>query len=127
MFDVWVASARRFASKEEMGKKIVLFPEEELGYEKIVIKLEKVWGGLLRGGDNHCKEGDWIGLLEENKAWESMVCYASSTFRLECSNDVQHLYIPQDIKLYTMGSQSKTLSFINDGMLEGMNNHYWEG
>ncbi len=26
-----------------------------------------------------------------------------------------------------MGSQSRTLSLINDGMFEGMNNHYWEG
>ncbi len=118
-----MASARRFASKEEMGQKIVLSPKEELGYEKIISKLEKVWGGLLRGGDNHCKEGDGIGLLEENKAWESMVCCASSTFRLECSNDVQHLYISQDIKLYIMGSQSKTLSFINE-MSKAVNNHY---
>jgi hypothetical protein len=44
MFDVWVASTGRFASKEEMGEKFVLSLEEELGYEKIVTKLEEVWG-----------------------------------------------------------------------------------
>jgi len=26
-----------------------------------------------------------------------------------------------------VGSQSRTLSFINDGVSEGVNNHYWEG
>jgi len=44
MFSVWVAFARRFASREEMGEKIVLSPKEELEYERIVIKLEEVWG-----------------------------------------------------------------------------------
>ncbi len=103
-----------------MGEKIVLSPKKELGYERIVTKLKKVWGGLLKGWDNRCKEGDWIGLLEENKAFWSMVCCASSTFRPECSNNVQHLYIPQDIKLYLVGSQSRTLSLINDGMSKGV-------
>jgi len=101
-------------------KKIVLSPKKELGYERIVTKLKKVWGGLLKGGDNCCKEGDWIGLLEENKAFSSMVCCASSTFRPECSNNVQHLYIRQDIKLYVVGSQSRTLNLINDGMSKGV-------
>ncbi len=32
-----------------MGEKIVLFPKKELGYERIVTKLKKVWGGLLKG------------------------------------------------------------------------------
>jgi hypothetical protein len=32
MFDVWVLSIGRFASKEEMGEKFVLSPKEELGY-----------------------------------------------------------------------------------------------
>jgi hypothetical protein len=39
-----VAFARRFASREEMCEKIVLSPKEELEYERIVIKLEEVWG-----------------------------------------------------------------------------------
>jgi hypothetical protein len=47
MFDVWVASVGKFASKKEMGEKFVLSVEKELGYEGIVTKLEKVWGGLL--------------------------------------------------------------------------------
>ncbi len=51
MYSVWVASTGKFASKEEMGKKIMLSLEEELGYERIIIKLEKVWGGLLKGGN----------------------------------------------------------------------------
>jgi hypothetical protein len=75
-------------------------------------------GGLLKGGNNHCKIGDWIVLLEDNKVFSSMVCCASSTFKHECNNNVQHLYILQDIKLYIVGSQSRTLSFINDGMME---------
>jgi len=49
MSNVWVASARRFASKEEMGEKFVLTPKEELGYERIITKLEEVWGSLLKG------------------------------------------------------------------------------
>ncbi len=57
-------------------------------------------GALLRRGDNYCKKGDWIGLLEEGEAFSSMVCRASPTFRLVCNNNVQHFYIPQDIKLY---------------------------
>ncbi len=40
MFDVWVVSIRRFASKEEMGEKFVLSPKEELGYEIFITKLE---------------------------------------------------------------------------------------
>jgi hypothetical protein len=39
-FDMWVASTKNFASKEEMGEKFVLSLEEELGYEKIVTNLE---------------------------------------------------------------------------------------
>jgi hypothetical protein len=50
-------------------------------------------GALLRGGDNCCKEVDWISLLKENKAFMSMVCRASSTFRPKCNNNVLHLYI----------------------------------
>jgi hypothetical protein len=34
-----LAFARRFASKEEMGEKIVLSLKKELGYERIVTKL----------------------------------------------------------------------------------------
>jgi len=56
-----------------------------------------------------------------------MVCHASSTFKPECNNDVQHLYILQDIKLYIVGSQSRTLNLINVEVSKGMNNHYWEG
>ncbi len=41
MSNVWVASAGRFASKEEMGKKNLLSPKKELGYERIITKLEK--------------------------------------------------------------------------------------
>ncbi len=63
-------------------------------------------------------------MLEENTTFPSMVCRASSTFRLECNNNAQHLYILQDIKLYIVGSQSKTFSLINDGVLKGVNNHY---
>jgi hypothetical protein len=44
MSNVWVALVGRFASKEEMGKKQLLSLEEELGYERIITKLEKVWG-----------------------------------------------------------------------------------
>ncbi len=44
MSDVWVVYVGRFASKEEMGKKIMLSLEEELGYERIVTKLEEAWG-----------------------------------------------------------------------------------
>jgi hypothetical protein len=40
----------------------------------------------------------------------------------ECNNNVQHLYI----KLYIVGFQSKTLNLTNDGVSEGVNNHYWE-
>ncbi len=72
----------------------MLSPKKELGYEIIITKLEEVCGGLLKGGDNHCKKGNWIGLLEKNKAFLSMVCGVSSNFRPECSNNVQHLYIP---------------------------------
>jgi hypothetical protein len=61
-------------------------------------------GGLLRGGNNYCKERDLIGLLEENKVFLSMVCRVSFTFKPECNDDVQHLYISQDIKLYIVGS-----------------------
>jgi hypothetical protein len=93
MSNVWVASTRRFASKEEMGKKIMLSLEEELGYERIVTKLEEVGGGLLRRGDNCCKKRNWIGLLEENKVFMSMVCRVSFHFKPECNSDVQHLYI----------------------------------
>jgi hypothetical protein len=114
MSDVWVAFVGIFASKEEMGKKIMLSLEEELGYERIITKLEEAWGGLLKEGDNHCKEGDWFA-KKINKMFLSMVCHASFTFKLECNNNVQHLYILQNIKLYIVGSQSRTLNFINDG------------
>jgi len=57
-----------------MGEKFMLSPKKELGYERIVTKLKKVWGSSLRGGDNRCKEGNCIGLLEENKAFSFMVC-----------------------------------------------------
>jgi hypothetical protein len=40
------------------GLKFVLSPKEELGHERIVTKLKEVWGGLLKGGDNHCKKGN---------------------------------------------------------------------
>jgi hypothetical protein len=102
----WVAFVGKFASKKKMDEKFVLSPEKELGYEGIVIKLEEVLGvggGLLRGGDNCFKEGNWIGLLEKNKTFRSMVCCTSSTLRLECNNDVQHFYMLQDIKLYIVG------------------------
>ncbi len=50
MSDVWVASIGKFASKKEMGDKLVLSPKEELGYEGIVIRLEEVqWGFIERG------------------------------------------------------------------------------
>jgi hypothetical protein len=111
------------ASKEEVGEKFVLSPKEKLGYEIIIIKLDKVWGGVLKRGDNCCKEVNWIGLLEKNKVFMSMVYCVLSTFRPKCNNNVQHFYIPQDIKLYIVGSQSRTLSLINDGVSEGMNNH----
>jgi hypothetical protein len=88
MYSVWVASAGRFASKEEMGENFVLSPEEKLGYEIIIIKLEEVWGPLLKGGDNRCKEVNWIGLLKNNKVFMSMVCCVLYIFRLECSNNV---------------------------------------
>jgi hypothetical protein len=55
-----VACVGRFGSKEEMGEKFVLSLEEELGYEKIITKLEEV-GGLLKRGDNCCKKE--IGLV----------------------------------------------------------------
>jgi hypothetical protein len=42
MFDVWVVSKGKLASKEEMGEKIVLSLEKEVGYERIITKLEKV-------------------------------------------------------------------------------------
>jgi hypothetical protein len=74
-------------------QKIVLSLEEELGYERIVTKLEKVWGGLLKGWNNSCKEKYWIGLLEKNKVFSSMVCHVLFTFKPECNNDVQHFYI----------------------------------
>jgi hypothetical protein len=127
MSNVWVAFVGRFASKKEMGEKFVLYLEGELGYEIIITKLEEVWGSLLRGGSNRYKEGYWIGLLEEKEVLLFLVCCASSTLRPECNNNVQHLYIPQDINLYIVGFQSRTLSLINDGVLEGVNNHYWEG
>jgi hypothetical protein len=57
----------------------------------------------------------------------SMICCVLSTFKPKCNNNVQHLYIPQDIKLYIVASQSRTLNLINDGVLKGMNYHYWEG
>jgi len=38
-----VASKGRFASKEEMGENFVLSRKKELGYDKIVTKLENVW------------------------------------------------------------------------------------
>jgi hypothetical protein len=79
MSNVWVVSIGRFASKKEMGEKFGLYPEEELGYEIIITKLEEVWGGLLRGGSNCHKEGYWIGLkgywiglLEEKEALLSL-------------------------------------------------------
>ncbi len=90
MFDVWVVFIGRFASKEETGEKFVLSLEEDLGYERIV---GRVVGGFIERGDNHCKKVNWIGLLEKNKTFMFMVCHASSTSRLECNNDVQHLYI----------------------------------
>ncbi len=116
MFDVWVVSKGKLASKEKMSKKFVLSLKKEVGYERIITKLEKVWEGLLRGGDNCCKERHWIGLLEKNNAFLFMVCCASSTFRPKRNNNVQHFYILQDIKLYFVGSQSRTSSLINDGM-----------
>ncbi len=48
----------KIASKKEMGEKFVLSLEKELGYEGIVTKMEEVWGVLLWGADNCCKEGD---------------------------------------------------------------------
>ncbi len=78
----------------------------------------------FRRGNNRCKERNWIGLLEENKTFPFMVCFVSSTFKHEHNNNVQHLYIPQNIKLYVVGSQSRMLSHINDGVSEGVNNHY---
>jgi hypothetical protein len=50
-----VVFVRRFSSKKEMGKKIMLSLEKELGYEIIITKLEEVLGGLLRRGNNNCK------------------------------------------------------------------------
>ncbi len=88
MYSVWVAFIGKIASKEEMGKKIMFSLEEELGYERIIIKLEKVWGGLFKGGDNSCKEINWIGLLEKNKVFMSMVCCVLSTFKPKCNNNV---------------------------------------
>jgi hypothetical protein len=58
MSDVWVASIGKFASKKEMGDKLVLSPKEELGYERIITKLEEVWGSLLKKGNICCKERD---------------------------------------------------------------------
>jgi hypothetical protein len=71
-----LASVGIFASKEKMGENFVLSPEMELGYDIIVTKLKKVWRSLLKGGDNHCKKGDWIGLPKKNKAFQFMVCCA---------------------------------------------------
>jgi hypothetical protein len=126
MFDVWVVSIRKLASKEEMGENFVLSPEEQLGDERIIIKLEELWGGLLRGGDNCCKEVDWIGLLEEKNAFHLWFVVLHLPLDLNatmmfCTN------ILQDIKLYIVGSLSKTFSLINDGVSKGVNKHYWEG
>jgi hypothetical protein len=62
MFDVCVASARRFAYKEEIGKKILLSPKEELEYEKNCYQVKKrCRGGYLRGETTIAKKE--IGLI----------------------------------------------------------------
>jgi len=99
-----VASKGRFASKKEMGENLCYPQKRSWDMIESLPSWKMCGGGLLKGGDNCCKKGDWISLLEENKAFPFMVCCVSSTFRHECNNNVQHLYIPQDIKLYVVGS-----------------------
>ncbi len=60
---MWVDSERRFGFKKEVTKKIDLAPKEELGCQRIVAKMDEVWGGMLKKGDNSYKERDWIGLF----------------------------------------------------------------
>jgi len=81
MSNVWVASTRRFASKEEMGKKIMLSLEEELGYERIVTKLEEVWGGggVFEKGRKllQKKKLDWFARREQSVPVYGLLCFIS--------------------------------------------------
>ncbi len=92
-----------------MCEKFVLSPKEGLEYEIMFTKLDEVGGGggLLKGGDNRCKKRNWIGLLEENKAFLFMVCHVSSTFRPKCNNDVQHFYHNLSLGLATKARACK--------------------
>jgi hypothetical protein len=99
MFDVWVASIRRLASKEEMGEKFVLSPEEDLGYERIVIKLEELRGFNEKGRQLLQRSRlDWF--ARRKQGISSMVCRAPSIFTPKCNNDVPHLHLARHQIIY---------------------------
>jgi hypothetical protein len=77
MFNVWVAFARRFASKEEMGKKFVLSLEEELGYEIIITKLEEVWGEFNDRGKQLLQRRrlDWFARRKQGIPVDGLSCF----------------------------------------------------
>ncbi len=77
MSNVWVAPIGRFASKEEMGKKFVLSLKEELGYERIITKLEEVWGGFTEMERQLLQKRrlDWFARREQGVPIYGLSCF----------------------------------------------------
>jgi hypothetical protein len=102
MSNVWVASARRFASKEEMGENFVLFPKEELGYERIITKLEE----SKRCGGVYSKRETFV---------------AKKEIKLVCWKRTRHsrlwfvvLHLPLDLNATTMFNTSTSCKTLNN-------------
>ncbi len=66
----------RFATKDDICKKFIMFSEEQSRYGRIVTKLEEKWGKLLNLMMGGCSIGKWIGLYEGITFLLSLVCQA---------------------------------------------------
>jgi hypothetical protein len=78
---------------------------------RITIKLEERWGKVLRTHDHCCLAREWVGIFERSGSFPSMVCKASPTFKLRCSDEDRLLHISLDVMVFIV-FQIKTLFLI---------------
>jgi hypothetical protein len=79
---------KKICIQKRNERKFCVILRRKVGIRKNHYQVGRGVGGLLRGGDNHCIEINWIGLLEKNKAFMSMVYHVLFIFKPKCNNDV---------------------------------------
>jgi hypothetical protein len=69
------------------------FREEATWYTRIITKLEKRWGNLLRGHNGHNLVGGWVRLYESNEVLPFLVCQEFDFFNPKCDTKEQQFII----------------------------------